>query len=117
MKKRLLNISGKINDLTLDAFDAISYVTKALGIPFFVIGAKARDMVLMDGYSIETIRRTEDVDFGIQISIWDQFEKVKQQLIKTGFFTPTRETQRLVFKESLMVDVVPFGYIRIYMEA
>jgi predicted nucleotidyltransferase len=64
MSKNLLDLSGKIDDLTGGLFVAIASVATSLGIPFFVVGATARDMILSYGYGIQTIRATYDIDFG-----------------------------------------------------
>ncbi|MBW2202217.1 MAG: nucleotidyl transferase AbiEii/AbiGii toxin family protein, partial [Deltaproteobacteria bacterium] len=43
------------------------------------------------------------------IENWNQFKRLKDKLIGTTDFSPTRETQRLLFKKRLPVDIVPFG--------
>ena len=111
MSKTLINLSGKIDSFFLEIFKEITKVSQTLSIDFFVIGATARDIILESGYGIPTIRATRDIDFGVQVSNWEQFSRIKEGLIQTGNFNSTRETQRLKYKNALFVDIIPFGKI------
>ncbi len=111
MSKNLLDLSGKIDDLTGSLFVAIASVATSLGIPFFVVGATARDMILSYGYRIQTIRATYDIDFGVHVPDWEHYEMLKQGLIATERFSPANETQRLLYKDRLTIDIIPFGPI------
>lgn len=111
MSKNLLDLSGKIDSFTVELFEIIANVTESLSVPFFVVGATARDIILTYGYNIQTIRATHDIDFGVRVSDWDQYRKLIEGLIATGKFRPTKEAQRLLYKESLHIDVIPFGTI------
>ncbi len=111
MKGNLLDLSGKIDKVRLLAFEKVSRVADSLGVPFFIIGAAARDMILMNGHNIPTIRATLDVDFGVQVPSWDQYLKLKQGLMETGEFTETEDVQRMMFQSSLRIDLIPFGPI------
>jgi predicted nucleotidyltransferase len=111
MTSKLLNLSGKIDNLTIGVLSTIARFADSLRIPFFVIGATARDIILTHGYNIQTIRATKDIDFGIQVSDWDQYAKLKDGLLSTGFFTPGKEPHRFLYEEIIRVDVIPFGAI------
>jgi hypothetical protein len=79
MTKRLLDLSGEIDTFILDLLENIARVAESLSAPFFVVGATARDIVLKYGYGIETIRATNDIDLGVQVSGWDQYIAADQQ--------------------------------------
>ncbi|MBW2040005.1 MAG: nucleotidyl transferase AbiEii/AbiGii toxin family protein [Deltaproteobacteria bacterium] len=111
MSKNLLDLSGKIDNFTLEAFETTAHIAKSQGVPFFIVGATARDMILMHGYDIPTIRATRDIDFGVRVPDWDHYKKLREGLEATGKFTPTNEVQRLKFKERLIIDIIPFGPI------
>lgn len=66
MKENLLNLSGKIDKLTIEIFECIAHVADSLNIPIFVVGGTARDIILQYGYGILTTRATADIDFGVQ---------------------------------------------------
>lgn len=111
MNNSLLNISGKIDSKTVAVLEVVSSVANGLGIPFVVIGAAARDMVMHYAYSAEIQRATKDIDFGVQVSNWQDFNKLKQSLVAEGFTETTRE-HRLLDLENMAVDIVPFGPIK-----
>ena len=64
MKEKLIDLSEKIDGFTIELFERISEVAESLKVPFFVVGAMARDIILTHGYGIETGRATQDIDFG-----------------------------------------------------
>lgn len=111
MNEKLLDISGKIDDITIAAYEAIVKETNSLQIPFFVVGAAARDMILEYGYGVGVQRATHDIDIGINVSDWDQFERLTEQLIKFSGFSRAEEKHRLRFENKIPLDIVPFGAI------
>jgi len=111
MKEKLLDLSGKIDELTIATHEAIVKETNSLQIPFFVVGAAARDMILEYGYGVGVQRATHDIDIGINVSNWDQYKKLSDNLIKFHNFSPAQEKQRLRFRDKVPVDIVPFGAI------
>ncbi|MBU4120728.1 MAG: nucleotidyl transferase AbiEii/AbiGii toxin family protein [Proteobacteria bacterium] len=102
--------SGKIDQPTINAFSALKKEADALKIPFFVMGATARDLILKHGYGIEPSRLTRDIDLGIKVAGWEQFDRLTNALIAAGRFASTREPQRFRF-DDLLIDIVPFGAI------
>ncbi len=49
---------------------------------------------------------------GVQVSDWDGYERLTEDFIATGEFRrDKKQAQRLVYKEMLPVDVIPFGAI------
>jgi predicted nucleotidyltransferase len=109
MTNTLLDLSGKIDKVTVSALGCIHQILSSIGIPFFVVGATARDILLDVSHGIGSKRATVDIDIAVFIENWDQFKLLKDELIRTIDFTPTREIQRLLFKKRLPVDIVPFG--------
>jgi predicted nucleotidyltransferase len=112
MKRNLLNLSGKIDSLTIEILQAITNVAESLHTLFFVVGATARDIVLENGYGIPTNRATQDIDLGVQVSNWEHYRQLREGLISTGKFTyDKKKTQRLLHEGSFPVDIIPFGAI------
>lgn len=112
MIRKSLNLSGKIDPLTIELFEDIKKVAESINIQFFVVGATARDIIITYGYDIQTTRATMDIDFGVQVADWEQYEKLKHGLIDTTYFKQeSQKQQRLIYKDDLMVDVIPFGAI------
>jgi len=109
MKDTLLDLSGKIDELTLGLYEALDGATVSGGVPFFLVGATARDMILAFGYGIPIKRATLDVDIGLRVADWQQFERLKQSLLDTNEFNATRDIKRIRYREQIWVDIIPFG--------
>ena len=45
----------------------------------------------------------------MKVANWAEFHALKEGLAATGQFKPTQSTQRLVYKDRLPIDIVPFG--------
>lgn len=87
-------------------------VAEPLGIKPLIVGAFARDLHMLYGYRIETLRQTEDIDFALAVSDWSEFGELQQQLMKTARFTvSSTTTHRMHHRNGLPVDLVPFGGI------
>ncbi|MBS0287732.1 MAG: nucleotidyl transferase AbiEii/AbiGii toxin family protein [Proteobacteria bacterium] len=112
MKKIYLNISNKIDETTLHMYELVNNVATAHDIPFFIIGASARDLILLYGYGLKNQRITKDIDIAIQVSTWQEFDKLKHAFIQTGRFKSTSTNHRLVNTDyNLPLDIIPFGEI------
>lgn len=105
-----LDISGKIDPGTVEVFAAVSHVMTALKMPYIVVGAAARDLVLHHGHGAEIRRATEDIDFAMEVPDWNAFNVLKNKLIEQGF-RETRAQHRLISLTDTVVDIVPFGDI------
>jgi len=112
MNRQSLDLSGKIDAALVEIFGVIFEVASSMSIPFFVVGARARDIILEKAYGIPTIRATQDVDFGVKVPDWDAYAKLKEGLIATQKFRRDKKNaQRLLYKGNFKVDVIPFGKI------
>ena len=110
MTSILFNLSGKIEKPLVDALYFLKRIADSFGIPFFVIGAFSRDLILKHGYGIEPRRKTGDIDVGVEVANWEQFEKLKESLIATSQFSLTPDKQRLRCG-TILIDILPFGPI------
>ncbi|GBE09286.1 hypothetical protein BMS3Abin11_02417 [bacterium BMS3Abin11] len=106
----LLNISGKIEPRTVALFETVSRVMTDLEIPYVVVGATARDIVLHYGHGAALERATIDVDFAIEVPNWTAFDALKNRLCEQGFKTSNAQ-HRLISPMGTEVDIVPFGDI------
>ena len=78
---------------------------------YFVIGAFARDVVLKYLYDITPIRRTSDIDIGIQLKSWKNYQELVDELLAIKSFESTELEHRFTYKNSNMIDLIPFGEI------
>ncbi|MEJ8567665.1 nucleotidyl transferase AbiEii/AbiGii toxin family protein [Elongatibacter sediminis] len=107
-----MDISDRIDDpIIVEILQHVSAIASELGIPFFVVGATARDLILRHGFGIEPGRATRDVDLGFRVASWDQYEELRGALTETENFNPIGTGQRLSFRGITHVDVLPFGPI------
>ncbi|MGC9324483.1 MAG: nucleotidyl transferase AbiEii/AbiGii toxin family protein [Desulfomonilia bacterium] len=102
------NLSGKIDPLLSEVLSLVSREAARLNIPFFIVGAMARDIVLEHCYKLPPRRSTRDLDIGVEVAGWEEYEKLTQALISTGKFERAREPNALMHGE-FKVDIVPFG--------
>jgi predicted nucleotidyltransferase len=106
--------SKPVDPTTIRVLRAIHYVASALNCPFFVAGATARDLMLVNVYGLRPGRATRDIDLGIAVESWDQFQGLKERMIATGEFGgDSKAQQRLVYTDradgfSIPVDLIPF---------
>ncbi|HYP66889.1 MAG TPA: hypothetical protein VEP67_01405, partial [Thiobacillaceae bacterium] len=88
---------------------AVVNAAATLGIPVFMTGAMARDLILAHGYGIDTGRRTEDVDWAMVVEGWAQFDALKHHLLATNRFAESGSPHRLRYQTDWVVDLIPFG--------
>lgn len=108
--KNILDISKKIDSEHRDLLVRVKKGADSLGLPFFIVGASARDFVLQYCYDITSLRATEDIDIGIMVDSWPQFEYLKKLLLENDGFSETSRAERLKYKNTY-IDIVPFGGI------
>jgi predicted nucleotidyltransferase len=110
MSSILLDLSGKIDAAHRDALSLIKEIADSLNTPFFIVGASARDYLLEHYYGQSSPRRTLDIDLGVEVAGWEQYERLSAALLASGKFTRGGEKQRLLCG-AIMVDIIPFGPI------
>ena len=94
----------------MEVYRRVSVAAEALGVPYVVVGAAARDLLLHYGYDAPVVRATMDVDFGMQVADASAYEELKRRLEEEGF-EATSTVHRLRSKERVLLDIVPFGPI------
>lgn len=100
-----------LSSILVSLIRALDNIAKQLGISYFVIGATARDILMEHVYDVETNRATRDIDFAVAVASWDEFDRLKDELIATGEFMPGANPHRLLFGTdpgAYPLDLVPF---------
>jgi len=86
-----IDISDKIDPERVVVLRSIKDVTEVLDIPFFVIGAFAREVIFEHIHQIPSPRITEDIDIGVEVASWEEFQVPKTTLHERKIrFDPTR---------------------------
>jgi predicted nucleotidyltransferase len=104
------DLSEKVESRFVKALHSLKDVSEPLDIPFFVVGAFARDLLLEGCYNIKSPRITQDIDLGVLVTDWNQYKTLSKTLIDSREFVKEKEKQRYRF-ESVMLDILPFGPI------
>ena len=87
----------------------LSAVRKATGdLPLVLVGAAARDVLLVHAHGAEPQRATEDTDLALAVRDWDTFLRAREALVASGAFTAAGPAHRLWFGDQ-RVDIIPFG--------
>ena len=115
MNNTSLNINGKLPKGLVELYQKVNEQANKLDIPFLVVGATARDIVLVHGFDAAIERGTRDIDFGVQVKDWDQFERLKSSLIENGFTSAKEHVHQLNVTDSdglpWEIDIIPFGAV------
>ncbi|MDO4705246.1 MAG: nucleotidyl transferase AbiEii/AbiGii toxin family protein [Comamonadaceae bacterium] len=101
-----------LSDELLAILGQVSEQAQELGTPFFVGGATARDILLTHVLGQKIRRATRDVDLGLYVNDWAEFEALKNRLVASGRFTPAQgSAQRLWHNSRWPLDLIPFGKV------
>lgn len=104
------NLSGKLDPHLVEVLRVVTQEAAVLGVPFFVVGATARDIVLEHCHRIRPRRATMDLDIGIEVAGWEEFHRLSAALVAAGRFERTRELHKLR-AGAFELDIVPFGAV------
>jgi len=83
-----------------------------LGIPYAIVGARALVLLIElrekrgKGFGA---RPTQDIDFVVSIDNWKQYENMKSELAKLGFFQKSQEPEHRFFFDEIPIDIIPYG--------
>jgi len=104
-----------VDALTCRVLRLVDDAAVALGARYFVAAATARDLMLVNVFGLRPGRATRDIDFGLAVESWEQFETLKHRLMDTGQFDAApKSAQRLLWNgpgasSATPIDVIPFG--------
>lgn len=116
MKNSYVDVTGKLPRGLVELYERIEIQAAMLELRCLIVGAMARDLVMVHGFGAEIERGTRDVDFAVNVSDWDCFARLKARLLGTGFQEDERMPHRLHTTDSgglpWEIDIVPFGGIQ-----
>ncbi|MCY4421223.1 MAG: nucleotidyl transferase AbiEii/AbiGii toxin family protein [Gammaproteobacteria bacterium] len=115
MKNTSVNIVGRLSTELVALYADIQTHAEELNIDILVIGAMVRDLVLVYGFDADVERVTLDLDFGINVARWDEFNALKESLMEVGYAADGRILHRLTREDKdgvpRDIDIIPFGKI------
>ncbi len=76
-----------------------------------LVGAMARDVMLLHAYGIDLPRATTDVDIALAAGDWMAFHKLRDALLASGKFAArTKTLHKLVYVDlNIAIDLIPFN--------
>ncbi len=92
-----------------EAIAAVQAAAAAVGCDIYVMGGLARDLWLEFGHGIDTGRRTEDVDFGMECPDWQTFKRLARELEARQLRRDRRVQHKFRHPNGIEIDVIPFG--------
>ena len=108
-----LDVSNKLPDGLVEVYGRIQRIAIDLDMPLLIVGATARDIILVHGYNAAIERGTRDVDFGLEVQSWEHYQKMRYALIRSGFTAHPKKTHQLNTTDSdglpWEIDLIPFG--------
>lgn len=111
----MLILQKEIPENILETLTIVTTVADDLQIPAFIVGATARDLILEYVYQAGIRRATDDIDFGVAVESWEQYEKLKSALISTGKFRDDSKMEQRLWQgrgiNEMKIDLVPYGGI------
>ncbi|HEY6807074.1 MAG TPA: nucleotidyl transferase AbiEii/AbiGii toxin family protein [Pyrinomonadaceae bacterium] len=113
MTNASLDLSSKVPKEHVDVIRRVVRTATNLSLTnLFIVGAQARDLILQYAYDVPVHRATNDIDFGIIVETWEEFEELREALIANeGFQVHPNQKQRLIHNEGAIIDLVPFGNV------
>ena len=75
-----LDLSNKLPAEQVNIIRQVVHAAESQGLPLFIVGAQARDLLLQYAYDLSVRRATNDIDFGIVVESWDEFTKLRDSL-------------------------------------
>lgn len=113
MTNILLRTRKKIPDHIQEILKSISDISDKLSIDTFIVGATARDLIFEYVYGAKVYRATEDIDFGVAVGNWQEYEQLKSSLCETKEFKIDKRYEQRILWEShehkMKIDLVPYG--------
>lgn len=110
MSNTSLDLSNKVPAEQVNIIRRVVRAAESQRLRLFIVGAQARDLLLQYVYDLPVHRATNDIDFGIIVESWDEFAKLRDNLIAANKFQPHPIMKhRLVHENGLLIDLVPFG--------
>ncbi len=113
MISSLENRWNNFSDDDIALFSLINKIAHDNDCSYFLIGAKARDILLEYFDKKAALRKTLDTDIAVCCKNWQEFYKIKTAFINSGDFTAVEKIEhRVTSRKYGEVDILPFGEIK-----
>src|SRR3954469_12064169 len=80
LNRSLMELVKPADPSIVSVLRAVDGVAKTLGHDYCLVGATARDLLLVNALGLRPGRQTRDLDFGLALETWEQFSAFKEAL-------------------------------------
>lgn len=107
----------RLDPILVKVLGRVDAVARSRGAAYLLTGATARELLLVHVHGLPPGRATRDVDFGIHVQAWEEFNAFKGALVDCGDFVGDESVSHRVYTVPerlglrMPVDIVPFGPI------
>lgn len=113
MTDTLLSLRKQLPERHLEIIRSVASSAKRLQISMFIVGATARDIIFSHIYKVKIYRETTDIDFGIAVEDWAQYERLKKDLTENEKFRVDSKATHRLWRgrgtDEMKIDFVPYG--------
>jgi predicted nucleotidyltransferase len=115
--QHFIELASPVDASIVSVLRAVDAVAQERGHSYFLVGAMARHVLLVNTLGLPPARATVDIDFGLAVESWEQFDDFKRNLgERDRFRVSTKHWQRLYYRDiagkwEIPVDLIPFGPI------
>jgi predicted nucleotidyltransferase len=92
-------------------FQTLNKVCEEQGLGYLVVGAFARDLVLHNLYGRPAGILTKDIDLGILLPDWSDFNQITDRLINEFGYQRGKFPHVFITPDGLPTDLLPFGEV------
>lgn len=103
-----------LDPLTLNVLRAFASACGEARSEYFIVGATARDILLVGVFGLPAGRATRDLDIAVAVRDWEQFAAITGRLVGSGrFVAPAGPPHRLYYRREeglpgFPIDLLPF---------
>ena len=106
-----LDVSHKLDQVSVDLLLAVDSVAVSLGVSYCIVGAFARDVVLGLCFGIDTGEATRDIDFGLMMDDWAQFDEFRARLMANKEFAEHVEADYPILADATKEIAKAYGVL------
>lgn len=102
--------SARIDENLYQLLSAFSEAASTENVPWMLVGATGRILLLEKVYGWPKGVATEDTDLAVQVDSWEHYEVLCKRLADLGVFRPMQKpAKRFASQYDLLFDLLPYG--------
>lgn len=109
----LPSLQNQLPEKNIEIIRSVASAAERLQISMFIVGATARDIIFAHVYNVRIYRETTDIDFGIAVESWAQYERLKKDLTENEKFRVDNKAAHRLWRghgaDEMKIDFVPYG--------